>query len=192
MLGIQDIFKIGIGPSSSHTVAPMYAAKKFINWLDKRLDSSDQVLSLKVELFASMAATGRGHQSDRAIIAGLLGFEASSIDIDYYRNLDLAQLILIKIGSHHSVQISLEDDFVWSPENKPQGHNNAVSFTVHLSSGKKLRQIYFPLGEVKYQQISHYVIIMVELRGCLIVFILQGSYYLSVSKKNIYCRIDAC
>ena len=76
-ISVFDIFKIGIGPSSSHTVGPMRAAKRFA----ERLDSDGvlaQVTTVKVELFGSLGFTGKGHGSDRAIILGLEGDEPRS------------------------------------------------------------------------------------------------------------------
>ncbi len=72
MLSVFDLFKIGIGPSSSHTVGPMWAARRFVQDLDAhRL--LPQVRRVRVELFASLAATGQGHATDKAVILGLAG-----------------------------------------------------------------------------------------------------------------------
>jgi L-serine dehydratase len=80
-LSIFDMFKIGIGPSSSHTVGPMRAAKRFVERLDnaKLLVSTTEV---KVELYGSLGFTGKGHGSDSAVMMGLLGHEPQSIDPD--------------------------------------------------------------------------------------------------------------
>ena len=74
-----DMFKIGIGPSSSHTVGPMRAARMFARGLadDGLLPG---VARLRVELFGSLGATGRGHGSDRAVILGLEGEEPETVD----------------------------------------------------------------------------------------------------------------
>src|SRR5687768_7785553 len=75
-----DLFKIGIGPSSSHTVGPMRAARLFVLRLDADglLERCDRV---HVELFGSLGATGRGHGSDKAVLLGLEGDEPDSVDI---------------------------------------------------------------------------------------------------------------
>ena len=77
-LSVFDLFKIGIGPSSSHTVGPMRAAKFLCAKLKKRglLERVDRV---RVELFGSLASTGRGHHTDRALVWGLLGEEPATI-----------------------------------------------------------------------------------------------------------------
>src|SRR5450432_1097798 len=71
-----DLFKIGIGPSSSHTVGPMKAARRFAG----ELSSFPVVERVRVELYGSLALTGRGHGTDRAILLGLSGEEPDQID----------------------------------------------------------------------------------------------------------------
>ncbi len=78
-LSVFDLFKIGIGPSSSHTVGPMRAALRFAERLrdDGLLDS---VAALRVELYGSLGATGKGHGSDKAVLLGLEGERPESVD----------------------------------------------------------------------------------------------------------------
>ncbi len=77
-IGLFDLFRIGIGPSSSHTVGPMVAAAHFIALLPKSL----QLQSVTVDLFGSLALTGRGHGTDTAVILGLLGEKPETVDPD--------------------------------------------------------------------------------------------------------------
>ncbi|SNB68623.1 L-serine ammonia-lyase [Arboricoccus pini] len=79
--GVFDIFKIGIGPSSSHTVGPMKAAMAFVRRLEERAVLGD-VARVKVELFGSLALTGLGHGTDRAILLGLMGEAPDLVDPD--------------------------------------------------------------------------------------------------------------
>src|ERR1700677_950565 len=76
---LGDVFKIGIGPSSSHTVGPMRAAERFISLLAERQSA---VARIRVELFGSLALTGRGHGTDRALIYGLSGYAPDTITPD--------------------------------------------------------------------------------------------------------------
>ena len=80
-LSIFDIFKIGIGPSSSHTVGPMWAGHRFLNDLRDKgvLDSID---SVRVGLYGSLALTGKGHSTDKAAILGLAGYRPDNVDPD--------------------------------------------------------------------------------------------------------------
>ncbi|MCG4454229.1 L-serine ammonia-lyase [Pseudomonas sp. MMS21-TM103] len=80
-LSVFDLFKIGIGPSSSHTVGPMRAAARFAEGL-RRDDLLANTESVRVELYGSLGATGKGHGSDKAVILGLQGDQPDTVDID--------------------------------------------------------------------------------------------------------------
>lgn len=80
-ISVFELFKVGIGPSSSHTVGPMKAALTFAQALDDSGQLS-QVARLKAELFGSLGATGAGHGSGKAVILGLQGDSPESVDID--------------------------------------------------------------------------------------------------------------
>jgi len=84
-LSVFDIFKIGIGPSSSHTMGPMTAAGRFLDDLKagrNDVPGAGEVTALKCTLHGSLAFTGKGHATDRAVILGLSGFDPSTIDLD--------------------------------------------------------------------------------------------------------------
>ncbi|MBP7453319.1 MAG: L-serine ammonia-lyase, partial [Ottowia sp.] len=76
-----DLFKVGIGPSSSHTVGPMRAAGLFVATLQERA-LLPSVQRVDVRLYGSLSATGIGHGTDRAVVAGLLGMQPDSVDPD--------------------------------------------------------------------------------------------------------------
>lgn len=78
MISAFDLFKIGIGPSSSHTVGPMVAARRF----RARTLRLPGLARIQAEIFGSLAWTGRGHGTDAAIFLGLLGHEPQSVDPD--------------------------------------------------------------------------------------------------------------
>ena len=80
-VSVFDLFKIGIGPSSSHTVGPMRAAKLFAQRLahEGLLERTARVVS---ELYGSLGATGKGHGSDKAVLLGLAGEDPDSVDVD--------------------------------------------------------------------------------------------------------------
>lgn len=81
MVGVFELFKIGIGPSSSHTVGPMKAALAFVQGLGAA-DRLDRLATLEVTLLGSLAWTGRGHGTDKAVILGLAGFDPATVDPD--------------------------------------------------------------------------------------------------------------
>ena len=78
-LSVFDLFKIGIGPSSSHTVGPMRAAARFAEGL-RREGLLEATASIKVELYGSLGATGKGHGSDKAVLLGLEGEQPDTVD----------------------------------------------------------------------------------------------------------------
>src|ERR1700733_476280 len=78
-LSVFDIFKVGIGPSSSHTMGPMNAARDFAELLEVR-DLLQQTSQISAQLYGSLALTGRGHCTDRAILLGLEGMSPDTID----------------------------------------------------------------------------------------------------------------
>lgn len=81
MISVFDMFKVGIGPSSSHTVGPMKAGKEFVDQLvEKNLLSS--VTRIAVDIYGSLSLTGKGHHTDIAIIMGLAGNLPATVDIE--------------------------------------------------------------------------------------------------------------
>ena len=97
-ISVFDLFKIGIGPSSSHTVGPINASLQFVSLLD---ENKIEIDSLKINLFGSLAYTGKGHGTDMGIIAGLLGHRPNNVKIDEilneYSNIKHRQLISIPL-----------------------------------------------------------------------------------------------
>jgi L-serine dehydratase len=79
-----ELFKVGPGPSSSHTVGPMIASKNFREQCIAFLETNDSFkeISIEIELYGSLSATGKGHGTDRAVLAGLYGYEPTNVDID--------------------------------------------------------------------------------------------------------------
>ncbi|MBE9182637.1 L-serine ammonia-lyase [Oculatella sp. LEGE 06141] len=144
---VFDIFKIGIGPSSSHTVGPMKAARRFAHELaaDGLLP---QVKRLQIDLHGSLGATGRGHGSDRAV---LLGLEGESPDLV---NPDLIDAYLQRIGKtgsvwvlrQHAIAFNDKTDLKlhWQP--LPY-HPNGMVFTAFDQAANRLRQrTYYSIG----------------------------------------------
>ena len=79
-ISIFELFKIGIGPSSSHTMGPMYAAKSFIDLVHKK-NNNKIIKSINVELYGSLAYTGLGHKTYEAICLGLSGIEPCNVNL---------------------------------------------------------------------------------------------------------------
>jgi len=144
-LSVFDIFKIGIGPSSSHTVGPMRAANFLLVKLKKH-GLFGRMARIRCELFGSLASTGRGHHTDRAVIWGLQGEEPETIDPDRQDELfdgvvDSNELIL---GGERPIEFVPDRDLVFKPGEVLPFHPNGMLFTCFDSAGDEvfLKQFY--------------------------------------------------
>ncbi len=146
-ISVFDIFKIGIGPSSSHTVGPMRAAKRFA----ERLDADGvlaQVTRVKVELFGSLGFTGRGHGSDKAIILGLEGDEPATVDVDSVaRRVGAVETSKkVKILGKHEVDLDPGEALIFHRREKLPLHANGMRFTASGGAGVLAERIYYSVG----------------------------------------------
>src|SRR5580698_594479 len=126
-----DIFKIGIGPSSSHTVGPMRAAARFAErWLEEK-GVLDRVVRVRAELYGSLALTGRGHGTDRAVLLGLEGEAPDQVDpasIDQ-RIAYIRQHRTIALGGKNRIFFHEGEHLVFYPDAVLPGHPNGLRFT---------------------------------------------------------------
>ncbi len=104
MISIFDLYKIGIGPSSSHTVGPMKAANLFLQKLLEQQQLA-QVTRVKCELFGSLGATGKGHGSDIAVMLGLMGETPEATDTE------LVETRIAAIRDNNSLQFYIKSSF---------------------------------------------------------------------------------
>jgi len=130
-ISVFDLFKIGIGPSSSHTVGPMRAAGFLLEKLEKhRL--FDRVTGIRCELFGSLASTGRGHHTDRAIIWGLQGEAPETIDPD--REAPLYDGVVasgeLLLGGRRAIGFVPDRDLIFKPDELLPFHPNGMRFTI--------------------------------------------------------------
>jgi L-serine dehydratase len=128
-----DLYKIGIGPSSSHTVGPMRAAARFVeHWLDEPGRLGD-VARVRAEVFGSLALTGRGHGTDKAVLMGLEGQHPDTIDPDIIpaaleRIRGGGQVLLL---GRHAVPFDEKRDLVMNKRQKLPHHTNGMRFTAY-------------------------------------------------------------
>ncbi|HSR99436.1 MAG TPA: L-serine ammonia-lyase [Kofleriaceae bacterium] len=147
-ISVFDIFKIGIGPSSSHTVGPMRAARRFA----QRLEADGQLASptsVKVELFGSLGFTGKGHGSDKAVLLGLEGDEPATVDVDSVapRVARAVQTKRIRLLGTHEVTLDPETQLVFHRREKLPLHANGMRFTAYDAAGAVLAErIYYSVG----------------------------------------------
>ncbi|MEL6967551.1 MAG: L-serine ammonia-lyase [Pseudomonadota bacterium] len=151
-LSVNELFKVGIGPSSSHTMGPMVAAGMFLKMLRDGSwprPASARVDRIKASLHGSLAFTGKGHSSDRAIILGLMGCEPASLNPD-----DVAGLLerakkdrRISAEGFPKWRFDPETDLIFDYDEALPGHANGMRFEAYDDSGRLLlRQIYYSIG----------------------------------------------
>jgi L-serine dehydratase len=142
---VFDLFKIGIGPSSSHTVGPMVAAKRFRDAVEALPSPAARIA---VELYGSLAWTGRGHGTDLAVGLGLLGASPATVDPDAVAGLaaDLSAAKRIALGET-SVRYDPATDLVFNFVDLLPGHSNGMRFRALDAAGAVLLDvIYYSIG----------------------------------------------
>ena len=147
-ISVFDLFKIGLGPSSSHTVGPMRAAQRFVHELaaDGKLEATTQVV---VDLYGSLALTGRGHGTDRAILLGLSGETPDQVDPE--RVAPKVQSILeqrtLLLDGRHSVPFVEKDHLRFRIDKTLAFHSNGMRFTAYDASGAIVaRKVFYSVG----------------------------------------------
>jgi L-serine dehydratase len=141
-----DLFKIGIGPSSSHTVGPMRAAYRFAEKLSDR-QLLENVASVRVELFGSLALTGVGHGTDRGILLGLAGKQPDGIDpCEIPALLAGIQKFGLPLFGRHTIPFAPED-LVFIKDMLLPGHSNGMRFTAFAGDGQTLdERVFYSVG----------------------------------------------
>jgi len=129
-ISVFDLFKIGIGPSSSHTVGPMVAANRFVKGLQLHEDKLS-VCRIKVELLGSLGATGRGHGSDKAILLGLQGAHPRTVDVTTIESTlqNIRALKQITLPDGTTLQFDEGSDLVMHKRKSLPFHPNGMVFT---------------------------------------------------------------
>ncbi|MGI9512159.1 MAG: L-serine ammonia-lyase, partial [Anderseniella sp.] len=151
-LSVFDIFKIGVGPSSSHTMGPMTAAARFLDDLRSGrtpIPGSGAPAHIQCTLHGSLAFTGKGHSTDRAVVLGLCGFEPATIDPDD------AELALAEVEKTRSVQpegldplkFNSDEDLIFDYGPPLEGHANGMVLRAFDAAGAlRLEETYFSIG----------------------------------------------
>ena len=131
-VSVFDLFKIGIGPSSSHTVGPMRAAKMFVEYLDKH-DCLSQTTRLSAQLYGSLGLTGVGHGTDKGVLLGLMGYAPESVPMDEIQaRLDEVALDQrIRLLGRHDVAFQFKRDLIMHKRQALAEHPNGMKFTAY-------------------------------------------------------------
>jgi L-serine dehydratase len=148
-VSVFDLFKIGIGPSSSHTVGPMRAAARFgQRWLDES-GLLAQVARVSVELYGSLALTGRGHGTDKAVLMGLEGNLPNQVDPDAIpATLErIRKDKRIRLLGRHEIAFDEKRDLAFNKRQKLPFHTNGMRYTAYGADGAVLAtRDYYSVG----------------------------------------------
>jgi L-serine dehydratase len=147
-LSAFDMYSIGIGPSSSHTVGPMRAARRFADSLTL-LVGAPPVARIQAELFGSLGATGHGHGSEAAVLLGLEGEDPATVDTNLYE--DRAKNIRdghsLLLAGRHRITFNPESDLIMHRRKTLPAHPNGMIFTAYNNDGTVLhRGTYYSVG----------------------------------------------
>lgn len=150
-LSIFDIFKIGVGPSSSHTMGPMVAAGRFLEQVATgvSIPGAGEPAAVKCWLHGSLAWTGKGHATDRAVILGLSGYDPATIEPDRMAEIDATVRATCRVtpAGYPPLSFDPETDLVFDFDVVLPGHTNGMVFAAYDANGQlRNKQAYYSIG----------------------------------------------
>lgn len=147
-VSVFDLFKPGIGPSSSHTMGPMTAAVRFVDLL-RAASLPAAITRVEVKLYASLALTGKGHATDTAVMLGLMGFVPATLDPDAGEAAlatTRAEQWMTLGGDGPGIAFDEATDIVWAGRERLPQHPNALTFTAFAGDEVLMQRSYFSIG----------------------------------------------
>ena len=147
-ISVTEMFTVGIGPSSSHTVGPMRASKQFLAYLDSHSDITT-CQRIQVELYGSLAHTGLGHGTDYAIMMGLLGLQPSTVvpQLGRQRVDNLMHQQSLSLTDDHHIHFDQKRDLHLNINTLLPGHSNGMKFSAFDEQGELiLERSYYSIG----------------------------------------------
>ncbi len=147
MISVFDMFKVGIGPSSSHTVGPMRAAHEFVRLLDKQQTLSS-IVTIKTELYGSLGQTGKGHGTGKAIILGLLGYTPENVPVKEVDNMlaEVESRQLINVLQKHRIKFPNNGAIVFHRRKTLPRHANGMTLFAYDKEGLVFTETYYSIG----------------------------------------------
>jgi L-serine dehydratase len=146
-ISVFDIFKIGIGPSSSHTLGPWRAAQQFVQMLEQR-QMLPLVVQVKILLYGSLAKTGKGHGTDIAILLGLSGDDPVTFEVDQVtpKTEKIRTTNKLMLTGKKEISFFVNDDLLFLFNESLPYHPNAVTFQAFLSNETAVSETYYSIG----------------------------------------------
>ena len=148
-VSVFDLYKIGIGPSSSHTVGPMRAAARFVEHHLKEAEKLDEVARIRAEVFGSLALTGRGHGTDKAVLMGLEGHWPNQIDPDIIPEAleRIRSTKKIRLHGEREIAFNEKTDLIMNKRQKLPFHTNGMRFAAFDAEGNEIAsRDYYSVG----------------------------------------------
>lgn len=146
-ISVFDIYSVGIGPSSSHTLGPMRAAGAFLEKL-KQEGHLDAVGRVRVDLYGSLALTGEGHGTHKALMLGLSGLDAETIDVDRIPEIleHIAQDQQLELAGERMIPFELSRDIVTHVEKALPKHANGMTIKAYQAESCVCEETYYSIG----------------------------------------------
>ncbi len=146
-ISVFDIFKIGVGPSSSHTLGPWRAAQQFTQALEAN-DHLNHVVQVKILLYGSLAKTGKGHGTDVAILLGLTGADPVTFDVNAIDSTiaNIKEQQILNLAGIKHLGFDYNEDLIFLYNESLPYHPNAVTFQAFLENGKAFSETYYSIG----------------------------------------------
>ncbi|PJJ76072.1 L-serine dehydratase [Thermoflavifilum aggregans] len=144
-ISVFDMFKIGVGPSSSHTLGPWRAALSFLHQLEQNHFNPQRI---QIHLYGSLAKTGRGHGTDLAVVMGLLGEDPATCDTSLIQeNMQkIRQHKRLQLGSKQEIDFDPTQDILFHYQESLPFHPNGMALEATSAAGEKLREVYYSVG----------------------------------------------
>jgi L-serine dehydratase len=146
-VSVFELFSVGVGPSSSHTVGPMRAAARFVGGL-RTIGALADVSDIRVDLYGSLAATGAGHGTMPAVLLGLEGFKPETIETEQmeHRLEEMRASREIQLGGERAIKLA-EDEIVLHPRTVLPFHPNGMTMTASSTDNVEVHtETYFSIG----------------------------------------------
>lgn len=145
-ISVFDMLKIGVGPSSSHTLGPWRAAERFLSEL-RAENLIPEVTRVKIDLYGSLSLTGKGHATDTALLLGLSGQDPETIPIETIPQISKAikDTNELNFGNEKTIPFHIQDDIVFN-KNFLHFHANGLTFHAYLTNGKAFNATYYSIG----------------------------------------------
>lgn len=145
-ISVFDIFKIGVGPSSSHTLGPWRAALRFLETVSAK--DINRVKSVKVLLYGSLSKTGKGHGTDVAVILGLCGEDPVTFDVNQIdsRIKEIGTEKQMNLGKGKSIPFDPQTDVVFLMNESLPFHPNALTFLCNFEDGEEIAETFYSVG----------------------------------------------